>query len=86
LCIRCNWPGRRPAKDAKKFPSLHRGPQCFTSIVPIRTCDLEGVDVRFGSEADMCSALVDVRFGPKADIVSSIRLSRPPGRSTCWAS
>ena len=25
-------------------------------------------DVRFGSKADMCSALADVRFVPKADI------------------
>ena len=24
LCIRCKWPGRRPAKDAKKFSSPHR--------------------------------------------------------------
>src|SRR6185369_17728411 len=28
-------------------------------------------DVRFGSEADMCSANSDVRFGPIADIVGS---------------
>src|SRR5262249_17968915 len=66
LCIRCDWPGRRPAKDAQKFPSPHRRPRCFTSIVPIRTCDLEGVDVRFGSKADICSAKRHVRFTPES--------------------
>jgi hypothetical protein len=29
---------------------------------------LAGLNVRFGSKADMCSATMDVRFGPKADI------------------
>jgi len=34
------------------------------------SCDArKGIsDVRFGSKADMCSALADVCFGPKADI------------------
>jgi hypothetical protein len=27
------------------------------------------LNVRFGSKADMCSALADVRYGPKADIL-----------------
>ena len=36
-----------------------------------------GLDVRFGSKADMCSALGDVRFVPIADLVS--RLPRRRG-------
>jgi hypothetical protein len=33
--------------------------------------DLIRLNVRFGSKADMCSALACVRFGPKADTLSS---------------
>src|SRR5262245_54604286 len=38
-------------------------------------------DVRFGSKADMCSALVHVRFGPNAD-VASLRQGADANRST----
>ena len=33
---------------------------------------IEDLDVRFGSKADMCSAMVDVRYAPKADMVSVV--------------
>ena len=32
-------------------------------------------DVRFGSKADMCSALGDVRFVPKADVCGARTMS-----------
>ena len=35
-----------------------------------------GRDVRFGSKADMCSALADVRFVPIADIATFTRSLR----------
>jgi hypothetical protein len=37
-------------------------------------------NVRFGSQADMCSALGDVRFVPKADILA---FTRSPHREPC---
>src|SRR5262245_34185421 len=89
LCIRCNWPGRRPAKDAQKFPSPHRRPQVFTSIVPIRTCSLEGANVRFGSKADICAATSHVRFTPNSDRESEFpqraMSALPPKADMCSA-
>src|SRR6516162_904549 len=92
LCIRCNWPGRRPAKDAQKFPSPHRRPRVFTSIVPIRTCSLEGANVRFGSKADIRSAQRHVRFTPESDIKCDIwkcplraNNGRSPRYSITWS-
>src|SRR5262249_3216521 len=46
---------------------------------------LKLLNVRFGSKADMCSALTHVRFGPKADIASFIRSTRPRGRGAWMA-
>src|SRR5262249_5886197 len=41
-------------------------PEAWTEIVATLTCAQEGVDVRFGSEADICSAIGHVRFTPKS--------------------
>jgi hypothetical protein len=35
-------------------------------------------NVRFGSKADMCSALGDVRFVPIADIEEALRANKSP--------
>jgi hypothetical protein len=42
-------------------------------IVPFQTGGGRGWGyVRFGSEADMCSAQAHVRFGPKADVGTTV--------------
>jgi hypothetical protein len=56
--------GRAQAPPDRKL--LTRGPACECRSA------LDETYVRFGSKADMCSALTYVRFGPKADIATPL--------------
>src|SRR5262245_6330920 len=68
LRTRRKWPRERAAEQTYEMASSHRRPDAqIKSIVSIFTGPPKGVDVRFGSKADMCTATRDVRHGPKAN-------------------
>ncbi len=60
-----------------------------TGIVAISTNGLEGVYVRFGSKADICTAISDVRFTPNSDRESrfpqKVMSALPPKADMCGA-
>src|SRR5262245_22243981 len=76
-CCACATSGQAaaPARSNVKSRRLMSASRLGQCIVPAQTCVGEGpVDVRFGSEADMCGALRHVRFAPDFDRKSRHRL------------
>ena len=73
-------------QDATGFRPDICDPAIYRDILAPDVPDADLAHVRFGSKADMCSAIADVRFVPIADIVHSITSSASastfPGNST----
>src|SRR5262245_50651524 len=72
--------GQRTAEERYEFTSSHRLLRgSGQGIVSAQTSALEGgsgvpANVRFGSKADMCSAIANVRFTPNSDRKSGHQL------------